>query len=76
MKIEQNEGFQPVTITLESRGELAVLFASVGATCWQDRKEIINREFKENLDEKYYQTGRQLYEELKEIFIATKPQTT
>ena len=73
MKVEQNTSFQPITITLETRGELAVLLSSVGSTAWYERKQMIEKEFKENLDEKYNQTGRQLYEELKEIFIATKP---
>lgn len=76
MKISQNEGFQPVTITLESRGELAVLLASVGSSSFFERQELIKDEFNESIDEKYSNTGRDIYEKLKEIFKATKPQTT
>jgi len=76
MKISQSEGFKPVTITLETRGELAIVLASIGATSFHDRNSTIRDKFAEHIDDKYRDTGSELYEKLKQIFVDSKPKTS
>ena len=73
MKVEQTEGFKPIIITLESRGELAILLTSLAKTNFSIRQEYMNLHYGENINEDYNETGYDLFQKLEQIFKATKP---